>query len=114
MGILDVLKKLFTPGPDRAIDFSTLNREIAERAVLVVDVREPGEFRSGHIPDAINLPLSRFSVAALPADRPIVFICLSGMRSGRALGLAMGAGLETSRHFRGGMSEWKRLGGAMA
>ena len=57
-------------------------------ACLVVDVRSPGEFQTGHVDGAINLPLDRLSAEcaqALPdKSQPLVLCCLSGARSGMA------------------------------
>lgn len=59
-----------------------------QQGALVVDVRSPGEFNSGHLPAAINLPLDEIT-AALPQreadkNRVILLHCQSGMRSGLA------------------------------
>lgn len=57
-------------------------------ACVVVDVRSPGEFASGHIEGAINLPLDRLSAdfAQVLPDKsaPLMLCCLSGARSGMA------------------------------
>ncbi|WP_293860298.1 rhodanese-like domain-containing protein [uncultured Alsobacter sp.] len=78
--------------------------------VTLVDVREPEEFRAGHIAGAVNLPLSRFDPARLPAGRPIVLHCLSGARSGRALGLCAGSTADVIGHMAGGIAAWARDG----
>ncbi len=55
---------------------------------MVIDVRSPGEFASGHVRDAINLPLDRFAqdIERVAPDKqtPIVLCCASGARSGMA------------------------------
>lgn len=52
---------------------------------LIVDVRSPGEFQSGHVEGALNLPLNelpRLAGSQLPdKGRPLVLYCQSGMRS---------------------------------
>jgi phage shock protein E len=55
---------------------------------LIIDVRSPGEFNSGHLPGAINLPLDDIETS-LPTkvkdkSRPLLLHCASGMRSGMA------------------------------
>ena len=56
---------------------------------LILDVRSPGEYASGHVDGAVNLPLDRFVdiYAALAPDkaRQIVLYCQSGARSGQAV-----------------------------
>ncbi|MEY9214476.1 rhodanese-like domain-containing protein [Thermobifida halotolerans] len=61
-----------------------MDRLDAARAevALVLDVREPGEFASGHVPGAANLPLERVAAEAHRfAGRPVCVICRSGQRS---------------------------------
>lgn len=56
--------------------------------VLIIDVRTPGEYASGHVDGAMNLPLDRFAQhyeQAVPdKSRQIVLYCQSGARSGQA------------------------------
>ncbi len=49
---------------------------------LLVDVREPSEYRSGHIPNAIDIPLRTLTQNQdrIPHDRPVVLYCSSGYR----------------------------------
>ena len=58
-------------------------RELDRTDALLVDVREPDEFACGHIPNAINLPLSqmRDRYAALPVNRDIWTCCGVGQRA---------------------------------
>lgn len=60
---------------------------LAEGAV-VIDVRTPGEFGSGHLPKAINIPVDQVAVEVprrIPdKERPILLHCQSGMRSATA------------------------------
>jgi phage shock protein E len=62
----------------------------------VVDVRSPGEYASGHVDGALNLPLSELAGLAacqLPdKQRPLVLYCQSGMRSGSAQQFLQGRG----------------------
>ncbi len=57
--------------------------EVGRDDVLLVDVREPGEFAAGHIRGATNVPLSelRDRLEELPRDREILVYCQSGKRS---------------------------------
>jgi phage shock protein E len=54
---------------------------------LVVDVRTPGEFSGGHIPHAINVPVSSIEdleKKTTGKDQPLYLYCASGARSSRA------------------------------
>lgn len=58
----------------------------APGSVHLIDVRDPNEFATGSFPGAINEPVSKLEnrIDALPTDKPIVFFCGAGGRSGEA------------------------------
>lgn len=67
-----------------------LHREIAYgRKLLVIDVRTPKEFLTGHVPEAVNIPLGKLrsgiEALHLPKDARIVTMCDHGGRSSRAV-----------------------------
>ncbi|RBP10554.1 rhodanese-related sulfurtransferase [Roseiarcus fermentans] len=106
--------KLFSRAPDPAeLGFDAFAEAVRDSAVTVVDVREPHEFAAGHIPGAVNLPLSRFDPGKLPNGKPVALICQAGGRSRNALNQAQAAGREDVRHYPGGMSQWRSHGGAV-
>jgi rhodanese-related sulfurtransferase len=100
-----------SPPVDPTINDAEFHKAWEEGACVVVDVREPHEYDVGHIPGAVNLPLSAFDPDELPRDKPIVLVCQSGARSLNALRRALAAGVEDIRHYPGGTSGWRRLGG---
>jgi len=55
-------------------------------ALFLVDVRDPKEFAAGNIKGSVNIPISELSkkLDTLPKDKPIVFLCGTGGRSGEA------------------------------
>lgn len=79
------------------------------RSIVVVDVREPSEFRAGHIAQAKNIPLGGIGshLAELPKDTDVVFVCRSGSRSMMASRKAAKAGLKAVYNLTGGMSNWR-------
>jgi rhodanese-related sulfurtransferase len=95
------------------IEHDDFVRAAESKSCAILDVREPHEYAAGHVPGAINLPLSRFSPAQLPQGRPIVLICLGGGRSARALRQALDAGWRDICHYAPGSSGWKSRGGAL-
>lgn len=83
--------------------------------VVMVDVREVGEYQAEAIPGAVNLPLSVFDPARLPpvpAGKRLVFHCRSGVRCGTAADRAVALGYA-GQIFRmeGGIFGWKAVGG---
>ena len=94
------------------LDHETFASAVAAGAVTVVDVREPHEFAAGHVPGAVNLPLSRFRPEELPdpADKTVIIVCQAGVRSRKALNQAVAAGRTDLKHYPGGMAEWRARG----
>jgi rhodanese-related sulfurtransferase len=56
---------------------------MAKHQPLLVDVRSPSEYRSGHIPGATNIPLQMLArnLSKIPIDLPVVLYCSTGYRS---------------------------------
>ena len=84
-----------------------MNREKA----MVIDVCEPDEFAAGHIGAAKNIPLSQLE-AKLPAavknkNLPVILVCASGIRSGKAVATAKKLGYEQAQSLDGGMKAWR-------
>jgi rhodanese-related sulfurtransferase len=113
-----IFPRLFAkPDPNaraRDVGHEELQQALSKGGCLVVDVREPHEFAGGHIPGAINLPLSRFRPDQIPAGKAPVLICQAGARSGAALRQAHAAGATHVRHYPGGMNGWRARGGEVA
>ncbi len=83
--------------------------EMARRALLL-DVRNPGEWNTGHIPGARHLMLGDLpgQLATLPPDQPIVTICQGGYRASTAASLLARAGFRDVSTLAGGMAAWNR------
>ena len=76
--------------------------------LFVLDVRTPGEYFSGAIPGAINIPLDEISADTLPTDdksAKIVVYCLSGGRSSQAKRILERMGFTDVTNF-GGIGNW--------
>ena len=94
-----------------AIAHDELMQAHRQRSCTIIYVREPHEFRGGHIPGAVNQPLSLFDPAGMPQDKPVVLICQAGGRSATALRRALAAGKQNVRHYPPGTSGWRARGG---
>jgi rhodanese-related sulfurtransferase len=84
-----------------------INREKA----VVVDVCEPAEFAAGHVSGAKNVPLGELE-AKLPGavknkTLPLILVCATGARSGRAVAIAKKLGYEQAQSLGGGLKAWK-------
>ncbi|HUZ15960.1 MAG TPA: rhodanese-like domain-containing protein [Gaiellaceae bacterium] len=92
-------------------DPAELAGRLGKRSVFVLDVRQPAEWRRGHIRGADNVPLGsvRRRLDKLPRDRTIVTVCASGHRSASAARTLRRAGFEVE-NLKGGMHAWSRLG----
>lgn len=94
---------------------TTISPRAADEAndtVVLVDVRERGEFEGGHAPQARHVPLGELdaSLGELQADgRVVAFVCRSGMRSATAAKKARLAGIDASS-VTGGMQAWGDAG----
>ncbi|MBR3018510.1 MAG: rhodanese-like domain-containing protein [Clostridia bacterium] len=73
---------------------------------VLLDVREADEFRSGHIPDAVNVPLSRISSIALPKTSLLFVYCLRGTRSKQAVSRLKQMGYQNAKSI-GGIASYK-------
>ena len=78
---------------------------------LVVDVREPHEWKAGHAPRATHVPLSAIqdNLCRIPRETTVLTVCRSGARSARAAKLLASQGYDV-RNVAGGMSAWSRAG----
>lgn len=80
--------------------------------LTVIDVRTPGEYAAGHLPDAVNIPLDRLDTALpvlrqLPGD--LLMVCASGARSERACRSLAEHGIRAMT-LRGGTQGWAGRG----
>jgi len=82
---------------------------LAKQEVVLVDVREPGEFAAMRIEGATLLPLSIFNPAALPEGR-VVLHCAAGKRSRTAAEICAKAGVPVAGHLAGGIAAWIQAG----
>jgi rhodanese-related sulfurtransferase len=84
-----------------------INREKA----VVVDVCETAEFAAGHVSGAKNVPLgeleSRLPVVVKNKSLPLILVCATGARAGRAVAIAKKLGYQQAQSLGGGLKAWK-------
>lgn len=104
---MNLLTKLFGSSTPE-LDAQAVSARLAEdQPPLILDVREPQEYRRGHIAGARPIPLGALAqrMGALPRDREIVCVCQSGNRSRAAVNQLAAAGYQ-ALNLRGGMLAW--------
>ncbi len=78
---------------------------------LILDVRSAGEYHSGHVPGAINIPhtalASRINELQTHKDKEVVVYCESGVRAGVANDILEQSDFSKLRHLSGDMSSWR-------
>ena len=97
------------------LDAAAFGERAATDGVVVLDVRTPEEFASGHLVGAVNINLESGSfesdIAGLDQGAPYAVYCRSGNRSGQAMGIMQDAGFTDVAHLDGGIVAWQEAGG---
>jgi rhodanese-related sulfurtransferase len=92
-----------------------LKKLLKQDNVFLVDVREPFEYTSGHIDDAINIPLRTLvqNLDKIPKKQPVVVYCSSGYRSAMAVMSLHLLGYDNVRGFPPSMNGWQAANTAL-
>jgi rhodanese-related sulfurtransferase len=102
-----VVQGAATAGLTPAAAVQLINREKA----VVVDVCESSEFAAGHVNGAKNIPLGELEAKLATSVKnkavPLILVCQSGARSGRALAIAKKLGYEQAQSLGGGLAAWR-------
>lgn len=97
-----------------AISSEALWQELhSDAPPIVIDVREPREFKRGHIPQAKLAPLPELlsNPLDLPRNRSVVFVCRSGRRSARVVAYLLDHnGYDNLKTLQGGILAWETAG----
>ncbi len=93
-----------------------LKKQLDNPQTLLVDVREFSEYRLGHIPNAINIPLRTLAqnLDQVPHDRPVVLYCSSGYRSAMGVMTLHLLGYENVQSFPPSFVGWQAAGEAIS
>jgi rhodanese-related sulfurtransferase len=96
-----------------AVDATELMERLSDEGVIVLDVRPEEEYRAGHIPGALSVPVDGLEAAlqALPKDREIVAYCRGPycVFSDEAVALLRARGYR-ARRLRQGLPDWRAAG----
>ena len=107
MLFLPALRGAAVGGLTPAAAVQKINREKA----VVIDVCDAQEFAAGHVVGAKNIPLGELEQKLAGAVKnkalPLILVCQSGARSGRAVAIAKKLGFAEVQSLSGGMGAWK-------
>ena len=83
-----------------------------EQQALLVDIREPKEYASGHIKGAINLPLRSLTdnLDRIPKTSPVILYCSTGYRTAMGVMALQMLGYDNVRGFPPSIEGWKAAG----
>ena len=93
----------------KTVTVDELADKLAQGEQVLIDVREPYEFASGHLNNAVNVPLGQLAgkLGKFDASAETYVICQSGHRSATAVRLLKRAGFENAYSVKGGTSAWR-------
>ena len=107
---MSLLKTLFAPVVSwSAEDLKAFMTQTPEGGYILLDVRQPSEYRDSHLPGAKLVPLSQLESAAgqLDTKKPVVVYCAIGGRSRVAAQLLAGRGFGQVFNLKGGIKAWR-------
>ena len=100
--------------PHNTVDVEELETLRQREDAILIDVRKPEEYQGGHVPGAVNIPLSELeqSTDELPGDRaaPVVTLCNRGNISLNGLLVLNSLGYHNVRSLSGGTTAWMEQG----
>ncbi len=108
---MELISKIFGPQVTSVSAAEVQKKRGQKPKLFVLDVRQPEEYRSGHIAGAKLIPLGQLSrrIKELSQSREIVCVCASGNRSNSATRTLVKAGLNAV-NMKGGMHAWRQAG----
>ena len=83
-----------------------------DQGAFILDVREPSEWTSFHIPGATLIPLGDLPnrLSDVPKDREVVVVCRTGHRSAQGRDILLKAGFIKVTSMTGGVTQWQTQG----
>jgi len=96
---------------DHELDAAEVDRRLREDGWTVIDVREQSEREAGRVAGTRHVELDRLTAEAetIDRDRPVIFVCRVGSRSGMATQAFRASGYE-AYNLRGGLVAWEEAG----
>ena len=104
-------------GAVTTMNVSDFAHKVSDKSVVLLDVRTPAEFASGHIAGATNIDFESGNfendIASLDKSKSYAVYCRSGKRSGQATALMAKAGFKSIFNLDGGIINWQNAGNSL-
>ena len=96
----------------KQISVQEANEAVKAENVQFIDVRTVEEYKSGHAPKVINMPLDDLEkeMAKLDKTKPVYLICQTGRRSQKGAEILQKQGFKQLYNITGGTSAWINAG----
>lgn len=98
-------------GGGKSVSPRQLSDLVNRSSGVVLDVRDKGDFRNGHIVDALNIPHTeikqRLSELESYRDKPVIVVCKLGQSAGGVARTLKQAGFTQVYKLGGGLTEWQ-------
>ncbi|MGY0220118.1 rhodanese-like domain-containing protein [Endozoicomonadaceae bacterium StTr2] len=95
----------------KSVSVHEATRLVNQDGAVFLDVREKKDFNTGHMVDAVNIPLARLKERAVEIDKyktkPVIVVDAMGQHSGSAAKILKDAGFENVVRLKGGVSTWQ-------
>nr|WP_282581191.1 rhodanese-like domain-containing protein [Ralstonia insidiosa] len=108
------IQRRLAGGGGAQVGASVATQLINRRNAVVVDVRESAEYAAGHLPQAKHAPLGELEgkAAGLAKNKetPIILVCQTGQRAGKAQAVLKQAGYSEVYSLEGGLAAWQQAG----
>ena len=96
------------------LNVSEFSNKVKDSSVVVLDVRTPGEFQTGHLANAVNIDYEGLNfegeVNKLDKTKTYAVYCRSGRRSGLATDMMAKDGFKSIYNLEGGIEAWQSAG----
>ena len=110
MLIWPFISRLAKPGKE--VGAAQAVQMINRRDGVVIDVREPAEFKAGHIPNAKNIPQGQLQGRLKDLEKykakPVILVCATGNRSRGTVATLEKSGFGEAYNLQGGMAAWRQ------
>ncbi|HBI02754.1 MAG TPA: hypothetical protein DDY49_01820 [Paenibacillaceae bacterium] len=108
--IIFILIRILPPRGVKSISADELQETLKNpKGKQVIDVRDPNEYKAGHIQGARNIPLTQIGSASngIPKDKETFLVCATGFRSAQATRILKKQGFTNLNNLAGGLKNWK-------